>query len=173
MRPDLQIITRPQEIERLADFACEVWHEHYDTLLGRPQVDYMVEKFQSVPALTQQLKNGYEYYAVIDRGSGTMMGYCAVRPEEQERRLFLSKLYVGARYRKRGLATMVLEFLKQYAHTMNADRIYLTVNKHNDGSIAAYRRFGFRTVREETTDIGCGYVMDDYIMEKELDGGIE
>ena len=70
---------------------------------------------------------------------------------------------------------MVLEFLKQYAHNMNAERIWLTVNKHNDGSIAAYRRFGFRTVREETTEIGCGYVMDDYIMEKELefDGGIE
>lgn len=175
MRPDLQMIRQPEEIERLAAFAEEVWHEHYDPLLGSAQVDYMVEKFQSAPALAEQLKNGYEYYAVVDKESGEMMGFCGIRPEPRENRLFLSKLYIGARYRRIGLATLVLEFLKQYAHNMNADRIWLTVNKHNDGSIAAYRRFGFRTVREETTEIGCGYVMDDYIMEKELefDGGIE
>ena len=113
MRPDLQMIRQPEEIERFAAFAEEEWHEHYDPLLGSAQVDYMVEKFQSAPALAEQLKNGYEYYAVVDKESGEMMGFCGIRPEPRENRLFLSKLYIGARYRRIGLATLVLEFLKQ------------------------------------------------------------
>ena len=86
MRPDLQMIRQPEEIERLAAFAEEVWHEHYDPLLGSAQVDYMVEKFQSAPALAEQLKNGYEYYAVVDKESGEMMGFCGIRPEPRENR---------------------------------------------------------------------------------------
>ena len=31
----------------------------------------------------------------------------------------------------------------------------------------AYRRAGFREVRAQVTDIGGGYVMDDYVMELE------
>lgn len=46
--------------------------------------------------------------------------------------------------------------------------IYLTVNKHNESSIAVYRKFGFRMADAVTTAIGGGFVMDDYIMELPL-----
>lgn len=47
--------------------------------------------------------------------------------------------------------------------------LYLTVNRENAGSIAAYLAMGFRKVREQVTDIGEGYVMDDFIMEKAVE----
>lgn len=50
----------------------------------------------------------------------------------------------------------------------NLNKIWLTVNKRNFRSIDVYKHFGFETVREEYTDIGAGYVMDDYIMELKL-----
>jgi ribosomal protein S18 acetylase RimI-like enzyme len=44
----------------------------------------------------------------------------------------------------------------------------LQVNKRNVDAIAFYRKAGF-TVREESIfDIGNGFVMDDYVMEKVL-----
>ena len=45
--------------------------------------------------------------------------------------------------------------------------IWLTVNRRNERAIGAYRRTGFREVRAQVTDIGGGYVMDDYVMELE------
>ncbi len=33
-------------------------------------------------------------------------------------------------------------------------------------AIRAYERNGFRTVRSQVADIGRGFVMDDYVMEK-------
>ena len=41
--------------------------------------------------------------------------------------------------------------------------IWLTVNKRNDDSIAIYKKFGMEIIRSEVTDIGNGYVMDDFV----------
>ena len=43
-------------------------------------------------------------------------------------------------------------------------RLILAVNKHNANAIAAYRRWGFEVERALVTDIGAGFVMDDYLM---------
>ena len=43
---------------------------------------------------------------------------------------------------------------------------YLTVNRGNAKAIRAYERNGFKVVRTQVTDIGNGFVMDDYVMEK-------
>ena len=44
----------------------------------------------------------------------------------------------------------------------------LSVNKHNTRAIAAYRRNGFVIAESVVTDIGGGFVMDDYVMAKNL-----
>ena len=46
--------------------------------------------------------------------------------------------------------------------------MYLTVNKHNDLGIRAYKAKGFETIDAVETDIGNGFIMDDYIMEKKV-----
>ena len=116
------------EVNRLAGL---IWHEAYRGIVSREQIAYMIERFQSVRAITEQLAlEGYRYYLMEDEGRA--VGYCGVQPRE-----------VGAR------------------------TIWLTVNRRNERAIGAYRRAGFREVRAQVTDIGGGYVMDDYIMELE------
>lgn len=46
--------------------------------------------------------------------------------------------------------------------------IRLTVNKHNKNTIDAYLKYGFKVAYEDVTDIGSGFVMDDYIMDYAL-----
>lgn len=152
----------PAVLPEIASLAAEIWHEHYDALLGPAQVDYMLEHYQSVDALTRQLQEGYTYLTA--RQDGKLIGFCGYHPEEE--RLFLSKLYVEKAFRGRGISRMFLEKLRTAAAGKSA--IYLTVNKENEGSIAVYRKLGFRTIDAVTTDIGQGYVMDDYIMELPL-----
>ena len=80
--------------------------------------------------------------------------------------MFLSKVYVLKEFRRRGIASA---FLNQVAaDAQGLDSIYLTVNKQNTGPIEAYRKLGFVTIDAVVTDIGNGYVMDDYIMQKDL-----
>ena len=44
--------------------------------------------------------------------------------------------------------------------------MYLTVNKYNEHAIDVYKHYGFKIVDSVVTDIGNGFVMDDYIMYK-------
>ena len=42
----------------------------------------------------------------------------------------------------------------------------LHVNKYNTNSILAYKKMGFENTESSITDIGKGFVMDDYLMVK-------
>ena len=43
--------------------------------------------------------------------------------------------------------------------------VYLTVNTGNARAVRAYEKFGFTRTDHTVTDIGSGFVMDDYIYE--------
>ncbi len=150
-----------EDIKAIADLGAIVWSEHYTPILGREQVDYMVEKFQSEKAITEAVENGgYIYYGAYD--GSRLAAYCGICPEE-DGTVFLSKLYADKEYRGKGVSRLFLEnIIKTFPDTK---RIYLTVNKNNDSSIAVYEHIGFKKVREEKTDIGNGFFMDDDIME--------
>ena len=69
-RPELELrnVTSSDEIKLLAALADEVWHEYFTSILSAEQIDYMVDKFQSEHALTDQLASGYEYWILCAGG---------------------------------------------------------------------------------------------------------
>lgn len=155
-------VKEQEEINLVAELGTKIWHEHYSVILEADQIDYMVDKFQSISAVTEQIENqGYEYYLIND-GNSTV-GYIGLVMEPKK--IFLSKLYIAKEARGKGLASKAFAFLKDMAKLNNKQSIWLTVNRNNSGSIAVYEKKGFLKVREQVTDIGNGYVMDDYVME--------
>ena len=97
------------QVRDIADLGKIIWNEHFTPIIGQKQVDYMVEKFQSYPALKEQLADGYEYYQIFD--DGEFCGYTGIHPGK-DNRLFLSKLYIKKECRGRHLATQAFGFLK-------------------------------------------------------------
>jgi RimJ/RimL family protein N-acetyltransferase len=61
-----------------------------------------------------------------------------------------------------------MRFIEDLAKQMHLGKITLTVNKSNINSIAAYQKIGFKNAGSVVTDIGAGFVMDDFIMDKAL-----
>ena len=47
--------------------------------------------------------------------------------------------------------------------------IYLTVNRNNRHAYDVYLHIGVMVIEEAVADIGCGFVMDDYIMQLEIE----
>lgn len=160
-------VKTPEDIARLAALAEPIWREHFTPILPDGQVDYMLEKFQSVPAMTRQLaEEGYRYFFLtLD---GRPIGYTGIKSEGGK--LFLSKLYLQKDHRGKGYATEAFAFLEALCRAESLSAIWLTVNRFNLDTIAVYKKKGFVTVREQAADIGGGYVMDDYIMEKGIGG---
>ena len=62
-------VTEEEQIEKIAEIAAPIWHETYDCINGVASTDYMIEKFQSVPAIHRQMESeGYVYYMMLDDG---------------------------------------------------------------------------------------------------------
>lgn len=158
----LQEITTQKDMEAVSGMAREIWQEHYAGVISQAQIEYMLEKFQSAPAIGEALKDGYRYYFIC--GPEGPAGYTAVRTETAKKSLFLSKLYLQKNSRGKGYAYRAVNLLAQQAKAQGLLRIYLTVNKENS-SVARYRRMGFAVAGPVQADIGGGFIMDDYLME--------
>lgn len=153
------------DIETIAGMARTIWYEYYVPLIGVAQVDYMVAKFQSADAMRQQVREGYEYFIVAQ--GGEPIGYTAIKPGE-DASLFISKLYLLQSARGTGTGRAVMAFIEEWARQRGLGRLWLTVNKGNP-SVRAYERLGFSIAESIVMDIGGGFVMDDFRMEKVLD----
>lgn len=54
-----------EEISIIARLAAEIWREYYVSMITMEQIDYMIEKYQGVPAIADQIHHqGYEYYLI-------------------------------------------------------------------------------------------------------------
>ena len=166
MSVTIKKVNSDTELKAVAELASIIWHECFIDIISEGQIDYMVEKFQSYKAMTKQIiEQDYSYFAV--RENDELCGYIGVKPEKDDR-FFLSKLYLRSDRRGRGIASLMLKKVFEEAKSSGKERVYLTVNKHNERAIAVYLRTGFEIVDKAVTDIGNGYVMDDYIMEYTL-----
>jgi GNAT superfamily N-acetyltransferase len=90
-----------------------------------------------------------------------------VQAQPAEGCLFLSKLYLLRDARGAGTGRVCMEFIEQLARRRGLNLLWLTVNKGNP-AVKAYERLGFRIAADLVMDIGGGYVMDDFRMEKQL-----
>ena len=154
--------------EELASLASQIWNEYWPALIGQDQTNYMVEQFQSLPAIQRDMaQHAYEYWFVMDE-DGQTCGYTGGHVEPETNRFFISKIYLKSSCRGRHLAADVISFYVGLCRERGLAAMYLTVNKHNELGIRCYRGRGFAVIDAVETSIGGGFVMDDYIMEKEV-----
>ena len=97
-----------------------------------------------------------------------IIGYTGGHVEADTNRFFISKVYLLKEHRGRGLIASVVRFYERLRRERGLDAMYLTVNKKNEMAIRAYKKHGFEIIDAVETDIGEGFIMDDYIMEKKL-----
>ncbi len=140
--------------------ALPIWREHYAPIIGETHVEYMLHQFQAAHAIEEQMREGAQYF-LLQINEGENAGYLSIyyRPDE----LFLSKFYLLRIHRGKGFARAALEFVKTLARSRDLGRITLTVHKQNP-SVKVYQALGFKILEPVVTDIGGGFVMDDYRM---------
>jgi len=154
------------EVNAVAELANRIWNEYYTPIIGKEQVDYMLSKFQSSEAIQKQIEAGYRYF--LSLYDGKHAGYFAIQPDDSKGSMFLSKLYVDKEFRGRGIGKASVSYIEDICKNSGLHTIWLTVNKNNENSIKVYKKLGFIIVEAIVQDIGNGFVMDDYKMEKRI-----
>ena len=171
-------VTKGTDQEILAGIAGEIWSEYWPDRIGADQTIYMIQQFQSLEAIQRDMaEHAYEYWFLCadDGEEGIwqttdgkhIVGFTGGHVEPETNRFFISKIYLLACERGKHYASRVIEFYTQLCQDRGLRAMYLTVNKYNEMGIRAYVAKGFETIDSVETDIGKGYIMDDYIMEKQ------
>jgi ribosomal protein S18 acetylase RimI-like enzyme len=150
----------------LAAMASIIWPEAFSDMISGAQIGYMLEHIQSAPAMRRQITEGTRYWFI--EAHARRIGYAAMRHAADERVSHLSKLYILAEARGGATGEQALSLLCDDARAAGSERLSLTVNKYNARAIRFYEKHGFTKTREIVLDIGGGFIMDDYVMDKTL-----
>ncbi|MFI1771512.1 GNAT family N-acetyltransferase [Thalassobellus citreus] len=160
----LQPATTKADYECISKLAHTIWHEHYIKIISLEQIEYMLEKYNSVKSIEERVQVGVLFYCLTYNNEP--VGYTAI--ENKSDYLYISKLYVLKTYRGKKIAKAAMFFTESMAKSQNISVIKLNVNKYNSNSMLAYEKMGFVKTASTIEDIGNGFVMDDYLMEKTI-----
>ena len=160
-------VTEAESLARIADLAGVIWRAYYPGIISPEQIDYMLARMYAPEVLRQEVQvQGIHYYGLwVD---GKMVGFASHGSTAEPGVIKLHKLYLLPEWHGRGLGSRLLQHGEQQARDAGAQRLILAVNKRNTRARAAYQRNGFVIISSVTTDIGGGFLMDDFIMAKAL-----
>ena len=168
----------PEELPVVIDLARRIWPVCYPGIISDAQIDYMLAVWYEQGAMHREMTERGVTYALIEVASGASeaaripVGYIGFERQPQSRVLFLSKLYLLPDYHGLGLGQIALDWVVSQVRTSGCEVLRLRVNKNNAPAIRAYRRAGFQFVEDLCSDIGNGFVMDDYLMERAVEGSL-
>lgn len=152
----------------MRSIALRTWPLAYGSILSLGQITYMLERMYNEDVLTSQLRSGHEFLLAEERG--TAIGLAGAETEHSGTGLTrLHKLYVVPASHGHGVGGALLKAVEGLALRAGSIAVELNVNKYNPAR-AFYARHGYLQVGEEVIDIGGGYVMDDFVLRKALQG---
>ena len=154
------------EVDAVCALAREVWRHHYPAIIGAAQTEYMLAQRYDAQVVRDELQRGIWWDTLSEDGS--LVAFASSFPAESPGTIKLDKLYVHPERQRMGYGGALIEHTCERAQRLGYAHVLLAVNKRNVHAIAAYRKHGFEIAESVVKDIGGGFVMDDYVMERRL-----
>jgi len=152
------------DIHLIHTLAHAVWPLTYNDILPAKQLEYMLELIYSEAALQKQFNEGHHFLIVEEDGIAVAFAdYSLLRNDIYK----LNKIYVLPGQQGKGTGKFLIEAVIDTVKQAHGSSLLLNVNRHNKAK-AFYEYLGFKVIGEEDIDIGEGYFMNDYIMQKNL-----
>ena len=147
--------------------AFEVWPITYGAILTEAQLAYMLEMMYRVAALQEQSTLKQHHFVLI-YSNDEAVGFASYEHNvNNSGKTKIHKIYILSSQQGKGTGKALVDYIEQQALAFGDEALFLNVNKYNS-AIQFYQKTGFEIVKEEVIDIGNGFVMDDYVMGKQL-----
>ncbi|HZI68085.1 MAG TPA: GNAT family N-acetyltransferase [Hanamia sp.] len=156
-----------EDLPVIRQLAHEIWPSAYLEILGQAQLDYMLEKIYSLPSLEHQFTVlNHNFILAIE--NETPVGFASYSAHEDEPIYHLNKIYVLPDQQGKKIGKKLLDHVLKAVKEAGASALQLNVNRYNK-ALHFYERAGFKIIRKEDIDIGSGYFMNDFVLEKQLE----
>ena len=160
------VAATPADIPDVRRLAGEIWRRHYPGILSGAQIEYMLDRDYSGDALMAFLDPGPSGVALAQRDA-ERVGFVAWRRHDA-RAMKLEKLYVLPEHHGAGIGRALIDHVVAQARSAGCTSVRLNVNRGNTTAVRAYERCGFSIRGRGDFPIGGGFVMEDFIMERDL-----
>jgi ribosomal protein S18 acetylase RimI-like enzyme len=155
------------DLPLIARLAHEIWHRHYPGIIPIAQIDYMLAHGYSLDVLSKYLDMADAGLALARR-NGTDVGFVGWYALEPGRTMKLDKLYVLPEHHGAGIGRALIEHVVARAREAGCAAVSLNVNRNNVDAVRTYERCGFAIRERGDFAIGNGFVMEDFIMVRDV-----
>ncbi|GAB3957729.1 GNAT family N-acetyltransferase [Spirosoma harenae] len=153
----------------IQDIAHRTWPTTFGEILSPDQISYMLKMMYSLDSLKTQIADKHHVFLLArDESTQEFLGYSSYELNYQGLPITkIHKIYLLPASQGKGVGRLLIDHIAEIAKTHNNDRLGLNVNRFNK-AIQFYERMGFSVVSHEDIDIGDGFLMEDFVMEKPL-----
>lgn len=157
---------KEEDIESIQHIASKTWPNAYGSIISQEQIDYMLKKMYNKGELLSQLQQGYTFLMAEEDNKD--LGFAVFSIIDSTNRIFkLHKLYVLPDTHGKGVGKLLINEVVNLAKRAGGVSLELNVNRDNKAT-TFYEKAGFTVKETVNLDIGNGFFMNDYIMQKAL-----
>ncbi len=151
------------EIENIQFIAKNTWHTTYGHILSNDQSAYMLEMMYSKSSLTNQIKK-HVFIGAYENDS--IVGFVSFEPNFDDTELTkIHKIYILPNQQGKGIGNILINETEKISRENNGKGLILNVNRNNKAK-DFYIKNGFEILKTEDIEIGNGYLMEDYVLQK-------
>ncbi|CAM4027552.1 GNAT family N-acetyltransferase [Flavobacterium branchiophilum] len=156
-----------QDIKIIQDIAYKTWPSTYQNIISKAQIAFMLDAFYNDKTLTDNILNKNHHFVLAYEGE-QCLGFGSYEFDYQNtQKTRIHKLYLLPNCQGKGIGQELLTYITNEALQQHNIGLHLNVNKYNQ-AVLFYKKQGFEITKEYDLEIGQGYLMEDYIMEKKI-----
>lgn len=151
-------------IQALSD---KIWPHTFQDILTKEQIEYMMEMMYSTSSLEKQMDELNHHYLLVE-DAGKYVGYTSYELNYKGTATTkIHKIYILPSIQGKGTGRFLIETIGDIARKNGNNILSLNVNRFNK-ALDFYKRIGFDVISHEDIDIGNGFLMEDFVLNKKL-----
>jgi len=155
-----------EDYKTIYDIAVITWDAAYKSILSKAQLEYMMDMMYSPEAFNEQVAlQGHHFLLALT--DGKVLGFASYELNYRYETTKLHKLYVLPQAQGTGVGQALILAIENAAKNNTNNKVTLNVNRFNV-AVNFYLKNGYTNMGAEDVPIGSGYIMEDYIMLKQV-----
>lgn len=157
---------KEEDLPIIRNLAEQTWPTAYGDIISQEQIVFMLDKMYNQGELLGQLHDGHTFLIASELKED--VGFAGFSVVDSENHIYkLHKLYVLPKMHGKGVGKILMNEVVDQIKAQGAKFLRLNVNRDNKAK-DFYEKAGFKIKETVDLDIGNGFYMNDYIMEKAI-----
>lgn len=156
---------KTHDIPTIRAIAHTTWFPTFEGILSKEQIGYMLKMMYSVESLTEQMEIKRHHF-FLAKENDQALGFISIELNYQNQPVAkIHKIYILPAAQGKGIGQFLMQKAEAAALKHNIKTLWLNVNRYNK-ALGFYEKLGYKNIQTEDIDIGNGYLMEDYVLEK-------